>query len=456
MSASWMKEIYSKAGGILLGVGVLGILLAGCSEGTVDAPINPAFIAGHQAPSPKHPLRWMGHWKGEGKREQLVLEVLEEFCYTHPQIDVSFRFASDILPEKSQQAAGEYIAEMIRSGNYQWDVIWMDPLIYHHVAMELDDREWGKKYLVDFSEIPGFTERHVASLIEGEYTSRYTGGICTGPYIEGFYYALWYNRDLLGKLGISLDEEQVDESDLLKCIAKLGQYNRQQERPASLLVDFENAGSVSRFLVSLKCSLSDCPEGGEAVTVSNRLISLIEQMSEAAQPDCPLVLEADSWSEAARALIDGQALFFCDATWRYNAFESLDPEGLKKLGLAPPPEFSDGCRHAIRGYISTWAVLKDAPGCDEGISLMEYWSRPSIAEKWIRYTKSPTGLKGSLYDPLYGKDAFADYQRRLVTQHRHALLDPLLFRDEVMDEEFELLEYAEHLLLGKVPDTEAQ
>ena len=314
----------------------------------------------------------------------------------------------------------------------------------------------GKKYLVDFSQSPDFTERHIASLVQGENVHRYTGGICPGPYIEGFYYALWYNRDLLGKLGISLNEEAVDEADLLQCIQKLSEYNRTRERPAFLFVDFESAGSMARLLESLKCSIAD-PSGQDAIgTVSNRVVSLVQQMCSSAQPDCPLVLRADSWKEAARALIDGQALFFCDATWRYNAFESLDPEGLKKLGLAPAPEFSDGERHVIGGFIPTWAVLKDAPGRDAGIALMEYWSRPSVAEKWIRYTKSPTGLKGSLYDPLYGKDEFANFQRRLVMQGRRPLLDPLLFREGLMDEEFNLLGYAEQLLQGEVSNAEAR
>ena len=80
--------------------------------------------------------------------------------------------------------------------------------------------------------------------------------------------------------------------------------------------------------------------------------------------------------------------------------------------------------------MSTWAVLKDAPGCADGINLLRYWSSPQVAERWVRYTKNPTGLVGSLYDPEYGRDAFARFMRSQQERQADAIMDPLLIHQQ--------------------------
>ena len=53
------------------------IPLVGCAPQPVSAPgeKEEAVIAGKMRPA--RVLRWQGHWNGEGKREQLVREVLQ-------------------------------------------------------------------------------------------------------------------------------------------------------------------------------------------------------------------------------------------------------------------------------------------------------------------------------------------------------------------------------------------
>ncbi|MCC7299937.1 MAG: hypothetical protein IT583_02530, partial [Verrucomicrobia bacterium] len=54
--------------------------------------------------APKSTLRWIGHWKGEGLREKLVREVLDDFTFENQDIEVQLAFAADIFPERSVQA----------------------------------------------------------------------------------------------------------------------------------------------------------------------------------------------------------------------------------------------------------------------------------------------------------------------------------------------------------------
>jgi hypothetical protein len=130
----------------------------------------------------------------------------------------------------------------------------------------------------------------------------------------------------------------------------------------------------------------------------------------------------------------GGPSFFAMQHWCYATLEQMDPVLLKILRRAQMPAFADGSPHTAGGYISTWAVLKNAHERDAGIELMKYWSRAESAEKWVRYTKSPTGLTGCLCDSRFGKDIYAEFQRRLVAEVGHSGHDPLMFCDRLEDE----------------------
>jgi ABC-type glycerol-3-phosphate transport system substrate-binding protein len=76
------------------------------------------------------------------------------------------------------------------------------------------------------------------------------------------------------------------------------------------------------------------------------------------------------------------------------------------------------------GYMTTWAVLKDAPSREAGIQLLQFISRPAVAQQWVHDTKSPTGLKGDFYDSVFGQDIHAAYQRTLHENGSRLLSDP--------------------------------
>lgn len=399
---------------LMLCFGAWGVLGTACSREKESAPEDTAQVA---IAAEAQSLRWLGHWKGEGRREDMVRQILGEFLYAHPDVDVSFAFSADVLPEKSQIAMGHYIADMIRSGNIEWDVVWFDPMVYRTVAKDLDDWNWGQKHLVDFSKDEQMLSRHREDLVTGPDAHQFTAGMMPGPYIEGFYYSIWYNQELAEKIGIQVREEGMTENDLLDYARQLQVYNETADEPVALFLDYGNYISTHRLFVSLMLSAREsleAPTGEDAALQRTR--DYFETLHELYSSK-RIILD-DDWPTLARALLDGEALFFMDATWRYTSLEMLDPEGLKKLRLAQMPTFADGVREVIGGYISTWAVLKNAPGRDAGIELLRYWSRPEIAEQWVREMKCPSGLEGNLYNPVFGNDFFAEYQFRL---HQSAL-----------------------------------
>lgn len=371
-------------------------------------------------------LRWMGHWKGEGGREKLVTHVLGEFRFLHPELEVEFQFARDILPEKSQEAAADYLVEMLQAGRTDWDVIWLDSMIYAEVAKRLDDRDWGRKYLVDFSEIPGFPETQKDFLVKGSRKGRYTGGVLVGPYIEGFFYTAWYNRDLAKKLGIQIREEGMTEQDLIGYVKQVHAYNQTAHEPVSAFLNMPNSGSMSRLfygLLASSCIVRDEPQ------VTEQDYARTESVFRDLAALCPFGKNPgfSDWPEAARFMLqENRALFFFDATWRYGGFQAVCPDELNRLGLAQMPAFEGrACR--IGGHMPTWAVLKNAPGRDAGIELLRFLSRPAIAQRWVRDCKCPTGLKGEFDKVMFGRDRYSEYQRTLHAATSRLFLDPMVF-----------------------------
>jgi len=71
----------------------------------------------------------------------------------------------------------------------------------------------------------------------------------------------------------------------------------------------------------------------------------------------------------------------------------------------------------LGGFIPTWAVMKHAPNRDEAVKLLMFWSRPQVAEKWVRYAKAPTGLAGHISTSNSADDPFEQFQARITDKY---------------------------------------
>ena len=100
----------------------------------------------------------------------------------------------------------------------------------------------------------------------------------------------------------------------------------------------------------------------------------------------------------------------------YMAAGCTDEEKTKKMVPAELPVFQK-VNHYSGSFISTWAVMKDAPNREEAIKLMMFWSRPYVAEKWVRYAKAPTGLAGNISLSDIGEDPFSRFLAEITDKY---------------------------------------
>jgi ABC-type glycerol-3-phosphate transport system substrate-binding protein len=70
------------------------------------------------------------------------------------------------------------------------------------------------------------------------------------------------------------------------------------------------------------------------------------------------------------------------------------------------------------GYNITWAVPKNSPHKEQAIKFLLFLNSPDVAEKWIRYTKSPTGIKGKLAETNFGLDKFENFQYTIDKKYK--------------------------------------
>lgn len=385
-------------------------------------PPPPAFVAAPEPPPPgaRQRLRWMGHWLGEDKRETLVREVAREFAFHHPEVEVELRFPQEIMGVRSPKLAGEFIAEQVRKADPDWDVVWLDDVIYRFTADALGDPDWGLRHLVDFRAIPGFAQAHKPFITQDPAYAALTGGVLPGPFIEGEYTALWLNRELASRLGLSYPERGARWDDLVRLAEGLARKRAAGETEAYLLPETGDWFMSQYLFQGLVCSrFPDARDACDPSPSPAKRTAVREALAAFAalgrhQPLLPGHRQR-LWMDGRRLPLDDRTLCYIGGTWMFSHWSGLDRARMPRMVPTPLPGLAD-TDHIYGGYIPTWAVLRHARGRTAGIDLLLYWSSADVAERWVAYTKNPTGLHGDLAALQLSEDPFdrfmVDMERR--------------------------------------------
>lgn len=375
-------------------------------------------------PSPvvaKIPLNWLGHWLNEDERETMVREVAKEFSTRNPDIDLNLNFPQNILGYKNKRDSAKMYVEMIKNKTYSWDVIWLDDQIYQFVADELNDSEWGKKYLVNFGDVPGFREAHKDFIFDDPIWANQTSNIIVGPMLEGYLHAIFFNKPLADKIGLTIKEEGMTFDDLLGYVKKVYEYN--QKNNDHIAAFYESSDWTCQEILFQRLLRSEIGDFNKTLDLSGspeknlafkKTLEALEELGKYK----PLYKEWKNsiWFNTRQVPLNDEALFYVNGVWMYNHWMSIDPEKIKKMIPAELPVFKEVDFYQ-GGYIPTWAVWKDAPNRDAAVKLMQFWARPQIAEKWTRSTMAPTGIKGNVSTGTEGDNPFNKWQSKMTQKY---------------------------------------
>ena len=366
-------------------------------------------------------INWIGHWYKADKRYDLVLETKRNFEFLNQDTSVNLQFPEQIVGTNDKVVVAHLIVDMIKHKKIDWDIVWMDNHIYQFVAEELNDPLWGRKYLVNFEDVPGFVQSQKPFIIEDPSYRNQTGGILVGPYIEGYYYALYYNRDLAAKIGIQPKPFGMTFDDLLGYVKAAALYNQNAKDKIPVFFDAYDLPSMEALFQNLAKSWIDDYKAATAEQSSPQKLAAMYkgfQAFEELGKYRPLIpsYATNAWFLTRDVPLNDQVLFYISGTWMYSRWRDIDVAKSSKMIPTELPVFKP-VDYCLGGFIPTWAVMKDAPHREAAVRLIMSMSTPRVAEKWVQYTKTPTGLAGDLSKATMGSDVYESYQRTMSKKY---------------------------------------
>ena len=400
---------------------LLLILSSGCINEEKPTIEKRTDVNATSSLGPDKEVNWMGHWISEYGRETLVQEVAQDFELINPDIDVNLKYPPQIMGYRSPEETGKFIADMIKTGNIDWDVVWLNHFIYQYTAEQLDDPNWGEKHLVNFEDVEGFKQTQKSFIIDDPIYREQTGGILVGPYVEGYYMAIYYNKDVAEKMGIEIKQYDMTFEDLLGYVKAVDEYNNKHN--TNIAAFYESANWITMkilFQNLFKSELENFSNAKEEAgsDEKNRAVLKTFQAFEQLGKYNPLIdsYKDNIFYQSRHLVLNDECLFFVNGIWMYGHWRGIDEEKTKKMIPCELPVFQE-TDYYLGGYIPTWAVMKDAPNREEGIRLLMFWSTPLVAEKWVRYAKAPTGLVGHLSTSDQADDVFEQFQAAITDRY---------------------------------------
>jgi hypothetical protein len=371
----------------------------------------------------KTTINVIGHWLNEGKREDLVRNFAREYEFEHQNIAVNLKFPEEIFFDKLDRASSEkFVAKVALEKEPQWDVIKINGA-YDELKTILKDPDWPRKYLVDFSQMEEFRKGTRPELLTDEAKKAFNG-IIPGPFVEGQFWAVWVNNKVAEKLGIKVKQYGMTVDDFIGYLKAVHTFN--QNNPSQYIMPIYESYVWTTALaigIQMYSSLLSGAEEFHSATVTERrlkawekTLEAVEQMSKY-QPLNPK-WRTTEWSKTQGVLLNEECLFYVNGSWMYNIWLAIDPQKLLNCMPAEFPSFGEFPVYPGASII-TWAVLKNAPHKEEAIKYLLAMNKPEMADAWVRYTKCPTGIKGSLADVTFGGDQFENFSFNVQNKYKN-------------------------------------
>jgi ABC-type glycerol-3-phosphate transport system substrate-binding protein len=355
-------------------------------------------------------IKMVGQWLGQGDRERFIREFVREYNFLHQHQKVTMVFPEELVGnDRGGQQMDQWNAKQLKSEQSEYDLLMLNNV--NNVVLE--EPNWAEKYLIDFTEIEGFKENTVDGVIE-KNLERWSG-IIPGPFIEGYNYAMWCNLSVAEKLGVEVKQMGMTFEDFKGYLKAMHEYNQtvsEEERIYGVLEAGDWSPLVNLFNQLFQSNLENPDDyHNEYITESklkawHKSLKQLEQLA----PYKPLNPEWRSmvWNDIYPDMLDGHYLFFSNATWMYNFWQNEDKDKLKKM---MPTEYpvTRPVKYYIGGYQIMWVVPKNAEHPETAIDMLMAMNQPEVADKWVRYAKSPTGIKAELASSSMGGDQFENY-----------------------------------------------
>lgn len=353
-------------------------------------------------------LNWVGHWQNEGYKEQLLYDMARRFEFENQDVVINIKFPKDAYGGKNE---AEYIIEELKKPASTWDIFRINNEV-NGIANIINNPEWPAEYLVDFSQFEQF-RNNSQDVVTSEKMKKRWGGIVPGHALDAHSFVLWCNKDVAAKLGIEIKQFDITVDDFELYLKKVNEYNKTNNKT---IYGFTfNSGWLPTYSLGLQlfCSIIgdynkiiDENYSEEKVKAWEQVLKYLENLTQY-KPIDPNWKNIPYESDYKNILND-ECLFVINGTWMYNIWQGLDSINYKKVIPLELPAFNPSKTYL--GEVSIpWVVPKNSVHKEEAIRFMLYWCQPEVADEWVRNTKSPSGIKGSLVQSEFGFDYYETF-----------------------------------------------
>jgi ABC-type glycerol-3-phosphate transport system substrate-binding protein len=357
-------------------------------------------------------LNLVGHWLHEGRRENLIRDLANEYEFLNQDCKVNMVFPENIYWDRSKKDCElEFIAKVITSDKPEWDVIRKINDNSEQVEY-MKDPFWAKRYLVDFSVMQEYRDNTIPELLTDSIKQQWQG-IIPGPFLEGFNWAIWYDQAFARELGLNIKQFGMTFDDLLGYVKTISEYNKSHNTsiiPIQDCTDWSTRNVITQMLyLSEMGNLAECRKDNYSERKLAALKKALQAQEELSKYHAfPETSQNLIWNKTQDYPMKRKSFFYVNATWMYNIWQMIDSSEVNNMIPAELPVFKP-MDFYFGGYFVTWAVPKNAPHKEEGIKFLLFMNRPDVADKWSRITKCPTGIKGNMTSAILGTDHFEEF-----------------------------------------------
>jgi len=365
-------------------------------------------------------VNFIGQWMGEGNREKIVRDFVREYSFLNQEVNINLKFPEEIGYDRYVTTSTQaFMKELLLQPIPEWDVVLINDDV-EGIGNFVGDPDWAKKYLVDFSEYRELANNTIPE-IDLEKVKERWGGIIPGPFLEGQYWALWTNKNVTKKLGIEIKQQGMTVDEFISYLKIVDQYNKTN---SDHITPFQEANDWrTAFTIAINIYLSEMKNKDDIFTdkiTEKKLNAWFKTLQVLEQCAAYNMIENDwttiAWSDIKNNLLNEQCLFYSNGSWMYNIWAQTDES---KVTNCVPNEYPTFGTLPIypAGFPIMWGVLKNSPNKEQAIKFLLAMNQPSMAELWVRNTKSPTGIKGNLADVSFGTDQFENFSYQLKTTY---------------------------------------
>ncbi|MFN8256071.1 MAG: ABC transporter substrate-binding protein [Bacteroidales bacterium] len=361
-------------------------------------------------------VNWIGQWKNEGLKEKLVKDIARQFEFENPDIKVNLQFPQDIFVDVPNEI--RYYYSIITAEKSEWDLLRINDGA-EELSSYSSDPDFLSKNLVDFKNDKEFIANHIPGAFKTIGFNEKWNNIIPGTALDGADGVLWCNMEVAKEIGIEPKQFGMTFDDFKSYLKALYEYNQKNNTNIIGILDVTSwtlFNMIPQQLFQSEVGNYESLIDGQFSTQKWNAFEKTVRALASLAPYQPVEKNVSySWDTDKIVPLQGKCLFYPQASYCYNLWLEMDSLAESKMRPMQLPEFKPSVSYP-GVYAIQWIIPQNSPHKEQAIRLMKFIATPEVGDKWVRYAKSPSGVKNTLVSTRMGMDPYENYDYTITSK----------------------------------------